>query len=86
MITFRLTVEQFRVLLEVVLGADAPDHLTNLVLMACSRPRDGVISIPVPPPDAAALRDLVAAKASEEPQLAGVAALMAKQVAGSSPS
>ena len=47
LVTYRLTVGRFRELLEIILGPDAPDDLANRVLMACTRPRDGVISVPL---------------------------------------
>jgi hypothetical protein len=54
-VTFRLTVAQFQTMLAVVLSDEMPDRLTDLILMACTRPRDGVISVPVPPDDAVAI-------------------------------
>ena len=83
MVTFRLTVPQFQQLLTVILRPEAPDHLTNLVLMVCTRPRDGIISVPVPPDDASAIRDLVAAAARDDPQNAELAALISDQAAAS---
>lgn len=85
MVTFQLTVEQFQLLLNAVLATDAPDELTNLVLMACTRPHDGVISVPVPSDDAAALATVVRAKAAADPTLQALADLMATQIATSAP-
>jgi hypothetical protein len=79
MVTFRLTVPQFQQLLTVILRPEAPDHLTNLVLMACTRPHDGIISVPVPADDASAIRDLVMVAAQDDPQHAGLAALIRGQ-------
>ena len=81
MTTFRFTVEEFQRLLDVVLADDAPDSLTNLILTECTRPRDGVILVPVPPADARALRDLVQTAARRDPRLAGFARLVAEQAA-----
>ncbi len=80
MVTFRLTVEQFRRLLDVILADDTPDHLTNLVLMACTRPRDGIISVPVPLTDARAICALVDATPNRDDQIGEVAALLQRQL------
>jgi hypothetical protein len=81
MVTFRLTVPQFQELLGVILAAEAPDHLTNLVLMACSRPHDGIISVPVPPDDARALCALVESAAASEPSRRPLAESLRHQAA-----
>lgn len=62
--SFRLTIEQFRRLLEVVLLQSTPDHLTNLVLLQCSRPHGGIITIPVPEADAQDIFQFVCAAAA----------------------
>jgi hypothetical protein len=85
MITYRFTVEQFQRLLGVVLSDSAPDDLTNLVLMACTRPKNGVISVPVPLSDARALQDLVQSRSDRDPLLADIARLMAAQAASTLP-
>jgi len=59
LVTFRLSVPRFQQLLRVVLAPDAPDHLANRVLMACTRPHDGIISIPLNADEATAVADLV---------------------------
>jgi len=80
MVTYQFTVEQFQRLLSVVLANDAPDELANLVLLACTRPKNGVISVPVPSLDARALRELVQSRSIGEPALSALADLMARQV------
>jgi len=67
LVTFRLTVEQFRRLLEVVLVQSAPDHLTNLVLLKCTRPHGGVISVPIPRAAAQDICQLVFDAAATDP-------------------
>ncbi len=81
MTTFRFTVEEFQRLLDVVLADDAPDTLTNLILTECTRPKDGVIFVPLPLESARALRDLVQTAARRDPRLAGFARLVAEQAA-----
>jgi hypothetical protein len=80
MITFRFTVDQFERLLTVMLAEPTPDYLTNLVLMACTRVRDGIISVPVPPADAATIAALVDAAAQTHEHVAVIAALMRTQM------
>ncbi len=77
--TLRFTIEQFQRLLDVVLAEETPDYLTNLVLMACTRPKDGIILVPVPPDDAAALRDLVQTRCGADPHLTELARLLTEQ-------
>ncbi len=85
MTTFRFTVEEFQRLLDVVLAEDAPDSLTNLILMACTRPRDGTTLVPIPAEDARALRDLVETAARRDPHLADLARLVAEQATEGGP-
>ena len=66
-VTFRLNVEHFRQVLEVVLAPSAPDHLTNLVLLKCTRPHGGIISIPIPRADAQDICHLVFEAAATDP-------------------
>lgn len=84
-VTFRLTIEQFRLLLQVVLAADAPDDLANLVLMACKRPIDGIIAVPVPTDDANALCTLVRRRAGDDRSRTELAELMSSQASDSGP-
>ena len=79
MVTFRLTVEQFRLLLQVVLAADAPDDLANLVLMTCKRPKDGVIAVPLPAEDAGELTRLVGESAHLDSRNQELARVIARQ-------
>ena len=85
MVTFRLTIPQFEQLLAVILRPEAPDHLTNLVLMACTRPRDGVIAVPVSLPDAKAICELVDAAANDEAVHVDFALLLDRQRTGDVP-
>jgi len=79
MVTFRLTIEQFRLLLQVVLATDAPDDLANLVLMACKRPKNGIIAVPVPEDDARALIRLVREMACVDDRCQELVRLMGRQ-------
>jgi len=79
LVTFRFTEEQFRLLLGVVLAAESPDELSNTVLMACKRPKDGVIAVPVPPNDADALCELVENTAGQDSRILELARLMTRQ-------
>jgi hypothetical protein len=80
MVTLSLTVDQFTQLLSVILADETPDHLTNVVLLKCTRPRDGIISVPVPPEDARAIVDIVQATSLRDSTLEGVASALAQQV------
>jgi len=80
MITFKLTVPQFQQLLELLLAPEAPDHLSNLVLLASTRPHDGIISVPVPPDDARAIHHLVEHVAQRDPTPRALAGLLAEQL------
>jgi hypothetical protein len=80
MTTFRLTIAQFEQMLPVVLADETPDELTNLVLMACTRPRNGIISVPVPPEDARAIAALVSAAAAADAELIDLAVLFLEQL------
>ena len=81
MVTFRFTVNQFERLLTVMLADETPDDLTSLVLMACTRVHDGIISVPVHPGEAEALVNLVGSAAVTRAEVADVAALMHEQMA-----
>ena len=59
MVTFRLTTDQFQRLLTVVMADDVSDHLSNAVLMACTRAHAGIISVPLPRRDGDALLQVV---------------------------
>src|SRR5690349_869881 len=80
LVTYRLTVAEFRALLDVILSPAAPDPLTNLVLMACTRPREGVIRVPVPEADAAVIADLVGQAASVATDLLPLAGVLRSQL------
>ena len=82
MVTFRLTIPQFQQLLTVILRPQAPDYLTNLVLMSCTRPRGGIIAVPVPPDDARAICELVEVATDDEPEHAELVLLLQRQRAG----
>jgi hypothetical protein len=58
-VTFRLSIDQFRSLLLVVMDDAVSDHLSNAVLMACTRPHAGIISVPLPRADGVALVEAV---------------------------
>jgi len=79
MVTFQLTVEQFRALLDVLLAPEAPDDLANLVLMACTRPHEGIISVPLTLQSAEEVCRLVAARSRISPEAAPLAALLQEQ-------
>ncbi|MBX6772931.1 MAG: hypothetical protein IRY83_14465 [Chloroflexi bacterium] len=79
MVTFQLTVEQFRALLDVLLAPEAPDDLANLVLTACTRPHEGIISVPLSPQSADEVCRLVAARSRISPEVAPLAALLQEQ-------
>ncbi len=79
MVTFQLSVEEFRLLLEIVLAEDAPDDLANLVLMACKRPRSGVIEVPVSAEEASVLCALVRSRVASNRARTGLADLMLRQ-------
>lgn len=78
--TFRLTIGQFQQLLEVLLAPEAPEDLSNRVLMACTRPHDGIISVPLPAAEAELISRLVDAAFPPNPSLA---ATLREQVASS---
>jgi hypothetical protein len=78
-VTFRLTEGQFRTLLTVVLADDAPDDLTSLVLMACTRPHQGIIGVPIPAADAATLCALVRQASDQDPDLMPLITLLEAQ-------
>jgi len=59
LVTIRLSVARFQQLLHVILAPDAPDDLANRVLLACTRPHGGIISVPLAADEAAAVADLV---------------------------
>lgn len=79
-VTFRVTVDDFRLLLEVILAPFTPDDLTNLVLRACTRPHGGIISVALPRDDAADLANLVHDAQRADPRFAGLAALLRQQL------
>lgn len=79
-ITFHLPIAQFRELLEVVLATETPDELSNAVLLACTRPRHGIVWVPLAPGVAAAIAALVAAWAAEEPSFADLSTVLAKEI------
>lgn len=80
MITFKLTVPQFQQLLDVLLAPEAPDHLSNLVLLASTRPHDGIISVPVPADDARSIHRLVENASQGDPTQRDLAAHLAEQL------
>jgi hypothetical protein len=82
MITFQLTIDQFERMLAVVLDEATPNHLSDLVLLACKRPKAGIIDVPVPRDEAIALADLMEVASAQLPDVADVARLMREQAAG----
>lgn len=82
MTTLRFTVEQFQWLLDVVLAEETPDYLTNRVLTACTRPKQGIILVPLPPGDAVALSSLVQARSGADPRLDELSRRLSEQLAG----
>jgi hypothetical protein len=78
--TFRLTVDQFTRLLQVMLADETPDELSDLVLLKCSRPHDGIIAIPVHDEAGSAIVAVVQAWSQWDPTLVEVANLMAGQL------
>jgi hypothetical protein len=80
MVTFRLTVDQFTQLLTVILADGTPNHLSDLVLLKCTRPRNGIISVPVPPDDARAIVAVVQETSLRDSSMSAVAAVLAQQV------
>ena len=78
-VTFRLSVEQFQLLLTVLMADDVPDHLSNAVLMACTRPHAGIISVPLPLADGSNLADVVDRAASVDRAYTDLAALIRTQ-------
>jgi len=80
-VTYRLDVEQFRRLLIVVMADDVADHLSNAILMACTRPREGIIFVPLHASDGAALADVVDRAATLQSEFAALADLIRAQLA-----
>ncbi len=78
-VTFQLSVEQFRVLLTVVMAVDVADHLSNAVLTACTRPHAGIISVPLPAADGRSLADTVDRAAAADRAYRDLAALIRGQ-------
>ena len=85
MVTYRVDVDQFRRLLVVVMADDVADHLSNVVLMACTRPREGIISVPLHAVDGAALADVVDRAAVVRPDFADLAVLIRAQLTAAPP-
>ena len=85
MVTYRLDVDQFRRLLVVVMADDVADHLSNAVLMACTRPHGGIISVPLHAIDGAAIADVVDRAAAARPDYADLADLIRAQLTTTSP-
>jgi hypothetical protein len=83
-VRFRLTVDQFERLLTVMLAPETPDDWMNLVLMACSRPHAGIISVPVPRTDAIAITAAVSASLPTNPAIEEVAAVLQQQLSSAS--
>jgi hypothetical protein len=80
MVTFRLTVDQFTQLLNVVLADETPDELSDLVLLKCTRPHDGIISIPVHDEAGGAIVAVVQSASQRDPTIAGIADVMVRQL------
>ncbi len=80
MVTFQLTVEQFQRLLSVILADDSPDQISDVVLLACTRPHEGIISIPVSHNDAVAIAAVVENGANRGASVRDIADLMARQL------
>jgi len=79
MVTFRLDVEQFRRLLSVVMADDVADHLSNAILVACTRPHDGVISVPLLMDDGMSLVNTLDHAALDDQSLGDLATLVRSQ-------
>jgi hypothetical protein len=80
-VTFRLDVDQFRRLLNVVMADDVADHLSNAILMACTRPHAGIISVPLPVSDGTALVSVLDHAASTDQSYDDLASLIRSQYA-----
>jgi len=80
-VTFRLDVEQFRRVLSVVMADDVADHLSNAILVACTRPHDGVISVPLPMDDGMSLVNTLDHAALDDQSLDDLATLVRSQYA-----
>jgi hypothetical protein len=63
----------------VLLAPEAPDRLSNLVLMACTRPHEGIISVPIPADDADEIALLVHDAARIDQSNQDLAAILAEQ-------
>src|ERR1700674_6083645 len=80
MVTLRLTVEQFQQLLSVMLAASTPNQLSDLVLLKCTRPHEGIISIPVPLDDATAIAAGVSDESNRDASMVDLASLIHQQL------
>jgi hypothetical protein len=80
MVTLRLTVDQFTRLLTIILADETPDYLTDLVLLKCTRPHDGIIAIPVHDDDARAIVAAVRSTSERDLAFADIAVVMAEQL------
>lgn len=80
MITLHFTIDQFQRLLAVMLADPTPDRLTDLVLMACKRPKAGIIAVPVPPDDAALIATVVESATIANPDIGEIALLVRSQI------
>lgn len=78
-VTFRLSVEQFQLLLTVLMADDVPDHLSNAVLMACTRPHAGVISVALPKADGSSLAAVTDRAATADRLYTDLAAMIRAQ-------
>jgi hypothetical protein len=85
-VTYRLDVDQFRRLLIVVMADDVADHLSNAVLMACTRPQGGIISVPLRRTDGVDLADIVDRAAVTKTDYADLAEVIRAQLGTASPS
>ena len=79
-VTFRLSVDQFRTLLIVVMADDVTDDLSNAVLMACTRPHGGIVAVPLSMSDGHSLAEVVDSAAVADSDYFGLAGLIRSQL------
>ena len=80
MTTFRLTMPQFQSMLQVVLGPEVSDELSNKVLMVCTRPRDGITEVALEREEAALIAQKVREAAAARPELEATALVLEGQL------
>jgi hypothetical protein len=85
-VTFRLDIDQFGRLLSVVMADDVADHLSNAILVACTRPHAGIISVPLPVSDGSSLVSVLDHAASIDQSYDDLASLIRSQYAAATSS